>query len=140
MREVYTIGYAGRTADELEGIIEELGAVVWDIRYRPYSKSKEWCREALRERLGSDYRHVRAFGNKTYKAGEIDIADFDAGLALLETGDQPVILMCACWRYVTCHRKVIGDRLRDLGYKVEPLFTRSKKRESKYQQLNFALA
>lgn len=120
--QVYTLGYSGRTPQELAEIVDRLDAILFDIRYTPQSRVPHWNRGALLRLFGSArYRHVQAFGNAAYKTGGIEIANFRAGEALLRDAERPVILLCGCPLPTDCHRTIVGAQLRALGYAVEEL-------------------
>ncbi len=110
---VYTIGYAGRSQDEIVEILNNLDAVLLDIRFSPYSRTQEFTGRDLQLRLGNRYIHVKELGNVNYKNGElIQIANYPAGKAVIEAITKPVVLMCGCWNYTTCHRCTVARLLR----------------------------
>jgi uncharacterized protein (DUF488 family) len=120
--KLYTIGYLGRTQDELVGLLQEHTAVLLDIRYAPYSRNPQFTGAALKQRLGEDYLYVQALGNINYKSGgEIKIANFPAGLKLIQSLSRPAVMMCACRDAHSCHRTVVANLLRAEGCEVEEL-------------------
>jgi uncharacterized protein (DUF488 family) len=117
---IWTLGYAGRTLDEIAALIGENGRLL-DIRLNPYSRVAAWCFLAFRDRFGERYRHVRALGNLRYKLGPpVEIADFDLGRAIVaeEALGGDVFLMCACREIHGCHRKTVSELLRAEGLSV----------------------
>lgn len=118
---VYTYGYQGRDPDELHKIALTLNATVFDIRYSPRSRNFKWSGTNLRNVLGDRYKHVRAFGNKNYKGGPIEIVNFAAGLDEVMSSPRPVILMCVCKDPKICHRTTIANTLRGMGMQVKEL-------------------
>jgi uncharacterized protein (DUF488 family) len=115
--EVYTIGYGGRTPAQLLGILEELDAVLFDIRFSPASMNPQWSRKQLSQVLGPRYVHVQALGNANYRnGGEIKLVDFDLGRKTIDASVRPVVLMCACRDFRTCHRSTVLGALTMLGY------------------------
>jgi len=128
---VYTVGYIGRTMADIALILRETKGVLFDIRFSPHSRNPVWELSALRKRFGFRYRHVPAFGNKNYRSGPIEIADFEAGLQAIQKSGRPVILMCACKNYEQCHRKTIADKLKALGFSVEEI---PRKSTTRYRQ------
>lgn len=120
--QIYTIGYTGRKPDQLKALAEQLDATVYDIRFSPRSRAPHWNRGRLEAMLGDRYMHIGELGNRNYKAGPIEIADLDAGLARIQDHPRPVILMCACKDLAGCHRSVISKHLQALGLEVEELF------------------
>ena len=119
---VYTMGYTvpGAMAT-LEQFVGE-GGKVFDIRYSPSSANPLWRQDSLRERFGSAYRHVRAWGNKNYKnGGPIELVDFAAGLRILEATTAPVVALCMCRQADECHRAVVAAQLRLAGHEAQEI-------------------
>ena len=128
MPVILTFGYHGHTIDAFESKVRELGAKVFDIRFSTNSRFPQWRFPCILDRLRGRYQWVRDWGNIHYKlgGGEIVLSNWEEGLKSLVIQitahpEQPVILMCACSRYETCHRKVVADRLIALGYSVQEL-------------------
>lgn len=119
MKQVYGIGYSGRTRDELRRIVEELDVVLVDIRFVPYSRNPDFRKAALQKTLGDRYLHLQALGNRNYKGGPVDLVDYQAGKAALEALARPALLMCMCKDPVTCHRTVVLRRLAGEGFEVQ---------------------
>lgn len=123
--KVYTVGYAHWTANALQKRVQELNALLLDIRYAPRSRRSEWSGEALTERFGDGYVPFRYWGNENYNNGgpiKISPRRFQDGLIILRAlPDRPVVLMCGCADYRTCHRRVVAERLQAEGYEVEEL-------------------
>jgi uncharacterized protein (DUF488 family) len=117
VRAIYTFGYQGFTVDELAAKATELGAIVIDTRMSAWSKSPEWQMKALAERLGWDgYRFFgKTFGNVNYKSqtAPIQLANVDEGLRLIAPflEKQPIVLLCGCWSFATCHRTVVAKAI-----------------------------
>jgi uncharacterized protein (DUF488 family) len=116
---VYTIGYSGRKMHEIKAIADRLEAVIFDIRFSPRSRAPMWNKSSFERELGRRYQHVKAFGNKNYKGGPIELVDFEAGVERIQASGRPVILMCACKNPAICHRTNIRRRLQALGFQVE---------------------
>lgn len=123
MNTVYTIGYnADWTVAGLHETVESLDALLFDIRYNPWSPKVEWQKDNLQTAFGERYRHVRALGNANYrKGGGIAIADLPLGLRDVAAAGKPVVLLCACSSPANCHRTIIADRLRIRGHPVSEL-------------------
>jgi len=119
--KVYTFGYGGRSVDELLELAEQLDAVIFDVRYSPRSRAPQWNRNQLEAIFGESYCHVQAFGNANYRGGPIQIVSYEAGKAAIEASERNVILMCVCKDVRSCHRTVIGERLRRDGFEVHEL-------------------
>ena len=120
-KKVYTFGYSGKDTADLDRLVDDLGAVVFDVRFSPRSRNPHWNRRALEALLGDRYRHVRALGNANYRGGPIEIVDLEEGVRTIQASPQPVILMCVCKDPRICHRTTIADHLRALGFDVEEL-------------------
>lgn len=111
---LYTAGYTGIRPDDLLRTARALGALVADIRLSPRSRNPLWNQKKLQETLGERYVYLPDLGNLNYKGGYgqgIVIADMDSGASRLEAilQRQPVIILCACADYRTCHRKTVAD-------------------------------
>jgi hypothetical protein len=125
---VYTIGYQGRTPEQLRRIAEERDAVIFDIRQYAGSRNPMWAKSNLAKALAGRYRHVNALGNANYKGAlgpgaGIVISDFDAGRAAIDAEGRSVILMCACRDAEGCHRTTVANLLRatGAGYRIEEI-------------------
>lgn len=117
--KIYTTGYTAKNVADLPFLLENLDAVLADIRFAPYSKHFEWRRDYLKLLLKNKYRHVSALGNRTYKENKITIHNFDLGLKVIESWNENVVLMCACEKLENCHRFVVTNELKKRGYGVE---------------------
>ena len=118
--KVYTAGYQSKKIEWLENHADSLDALILDIRYSPRSMNPTWSRKQLIERFPHRYTHLRALGNKNYKGISIQINDLDAGIEIIDniTNHQPVILLCVCSDPAGCHRTMIGDTLKNMGFEV----------------------
>lgn len=120
MPAVYLWGYTGQKPETLKKIAEDLDATVYDARYSARSRVPKWTNGGLLNLLGDRYRHVRDWGNRNYKGGPIDIADYDAGRAILQKETRPaIIIICVCDDPAKCHRTTVGNMLRADGYTVK---------------------
>lgn len=119
---VFTLGYSGRSVEEIAAAVEERDALLFDIRLVARSRDPRWSGKQLRERFGERYRHVPALGNLNYKSGgPVALSDAEAGLAVVEEAigaGQAVVLLCACKDAATCHRAAVAALLRGRGYTV----------------------
>lgn len=119
VKTVYTFGYQGFTIDELQAKARELGAIVIDTRKTAYSRYPGWGMKALATRFGWDgYRYFGGmFGNVNYKTpgAGIKLADPVKGLAEIQPilDAQPIILLCGCWSFATCHRTTVAALIRE---------------------------
>jgi uncharacterized protein (DUF488 family) len=124
MHILYTAGYTGLGPDQLKATAERLGAVVADIRYRPFSRNPAWSRVNVSKTLGERYVWINALGNRNYKGGPIVLDNVAVGIGLVGTllVKQPVILLCVCPNVERCHRKTAAEKLAEaLGCEVKHL-------------------
>lgn len=123
VRRVYTAGYVNRSLATLIGKVNQLGALVFDIRFEPVSKFKPWRLENLKQVFDDAYRHVPELGNRNYlnRAAGIEIVDLQAGVAQVLKARQPVILLCGCASAETCHRAIVAQAVRERGHIVSEL-------------------
>lgn len=103
---IYTVGYSapGWTPELLHAEVLRLGAVLWDVRFSPYSRIPGWSREALIRTFGDQYRWARNLGNRNYQGGPIDLHRPAAAVAPFLAEARPVVLLCVCQDHHTCHR------------------------------------
>jgi hypothetical protein len=77
----------------------------------------------LREALGGRYRTCGSLGNSNYEnqGGEVILKDWTAGSQQVidQLKRKNVILLCACWQYTACHRKVIAEQFA-AEFELEP--------------------
>ena len=110
---LYTMGYSGRTAPELEAEVKKLDATVYDVRLKPFARVPAFRGGALRALLGNSYIHARGLGNINYKnGGKIELADPDMWIAQIEArlqAGENIILLCGCKYWEECHRTVVAE-------------------------------
>lgn len=127
--KLFTIGYHGRSPDELVDRLHEAGIKrVVDVRELPLSRRRGFSKAKLAEtleRVGIQYEHVRALGNPKptrdrYKRGDVSggARDYrrhlhngshDALVELAESIDGVrTCLLCVEESHETCHRAVIA--------------------------------
>ena len=116
---IYTTGYAGRSLATLVRLLDDLHADLFDIRLQPWSRNPDWRKPTLEATLGSRYRHVGALGNVNYRSGPIQIANLQQGIQAIAAHPRPLVLLCGCGDPQHCHRTVVGDHLRQLGFEVQ---------------------
>jgi len=115
MPRLYTIGYSRRRLDDIAHVLQTYEALLVDVRYNPTSRWRpEFRRHHLAAHFGTRYVWCQALGNRNYKGGPIQLADYPAGLAqvrtLLET-HPALVLMCSCGEIETCHRTQAAAQL-----------------------------
>jgi hypothetical protein len=121
MSTIYTAGYAGWAPEALAATVRELGALLVDTRYVPWSKSSAFTKDALAKVLGASYLWLKALGNINYKGGPIELAAPDEALPVLAPilAERPIALLCVCRDVQQCHRKVAAAFLQErLGGEV----------------------
>jgi activating signal cointegrator 1 len=115
MNTIFTYGYQGSTPEQLLGTIKELDAVLVDIRYSPWSPNPRWRKPALQVLVGADrYLWIQDLGNVNYKSGgPIRLLWPEAGVEYVRPilGRRPIVLLCACRDWETCHRRDAAEYL-----------------------------
>jgi len=126
-RVILLAGYQAHKAQNLKASVAARGALVVDIRINAASPCPTWRTMGMRRLFGfANYRHIKEFGNSKLKEGGIEIADYPAGLAKLEKlakefPGRPIVMLCGCKEYETCHRKPLGEMLAADGFNVSEL-------------------
>jgi uncharacterized protein (DUF488 family) len=133
MRTLSTIGYEGKTLDEMLGELKQAGVeIVLDVRAVAASRrpgfSKTALSGALREK-GIDYLHLRplgtpAAGREAARKGRIaemraiyadQLETPEAALAmeqaLAEAGERHAALLCYEKDAPCCHRSMLAERM-----------------------------
>ena len=125
---VWTIGYAGKTFDQVMELLFSAGVRrLVDVRALPLSRRREFSKTALAERLaagGIEYVHVRSAGNPfrhlsddigrclaLYREHLVRSPDVLAEVARV-TSEKSSALFCVEAEATGCHRSVIADQLR----------------------------
>jgi uncharacterized protein (DUF488 family) len=128
-----TVGYEGRTAEELvELLVVEGVEVLADVRLTPLSRKPGLSKRRLAESLaaaGVDYLHLSALGNPKDNREHFRTGDVGAGIerfrsvmaepsgadALDRLGElarcRDVALLCFERDHARCHRQVVSDEL-----------------------------
>ncbi len=122
---IYTFGYQDKRAVDLLGRLEELDAVLCDIRLSPRSRwQPEWNQKQLAALMGDRYLHLPELGNVNYRGdGPVEIADLSSGLGTIFdlAATRSVVLMCVCSKLSGCHRETIAEALHERSVKTEEL-------------------
>lgn len=116
LHPLLTLGYAHWTDPALVSTVTGMGAILADVRISPRSRRAEWNGTAIQATLGDRYVHLPDLGNpNAFNGGPLALHRPDRGLArLLDLlHQQPVIIMCQCADWRTCHRRLIGEALAD---------------------------
>jgi uncharacterized protein (DUF488 family) len=131
---IATVGYEGRTADELVELVSRAGvSLLVDVRLTPISRkpglSKNRLADALRQ-VGVDYWHLPVLGNPrdnrdAFRRSEdsayarfrslMDGADARAALDLIaeRTEHESIALLCFERDSATCHRSLVIQALQE---------------------------
>jgi len=133
--KLFTVGYEGRSLDELLDELVEAGVKrLVDVRELPLSRRRGFSKTALGETLrdaGIDYVHVRALGNPKPNRERYWAGDVEGGAAVyrrhLNNGSRPALvelseslvegptcLLCFERDHAACHRDVIVEALQEL--------------------------
>lgn len=124
MATITLVGYlAFPNQEALLKHVRSSGGCLVDIRFSPASRNPAWSGARLRAALGSNYVHLKAFGNENYKAPEKGVKLVDAAKGLeathgLAKSFPHIFIMCACKDPQRCHRKDVGALLAGAGYSV----------------------
>lgn len=121
VKTVYTFGYQGQQPYQLLQALERMGAVLFDIRYSARSRIHCWNGDVLAKTFGERYRYVPELGNINYRGGPIQIANLEKGIEKVLLEERPVVLMCVCSDYGTCHRRVVAEALQTRGIETKEL-------------------
>jgi len=124
---VFTVGYEGRTPDELIELLARTGVRrVIDVRALPLSRRRGFSKTPLREALGAhgiDYVHLRDAGNPyrdlradSKRCLRLYARYLDAHAAVLDAveaaaSERRAALLCLEACPEGCHRSVIATRL-----------------------------
>lgn len=119
MNTLYTIGYTGRSLDELAELANRHKAGIVDVRYSDGSQSPKWRGKSLQKSMefrGVHYAHIPDLGNINYgKPGPQEIANPQRGCyalaALLELAPQ--VILCACPDPHLCHRSIVAQLMKN---------------------------
>ena len=120
---IYTTGYTDKKIADLPNLLENLDAVLVDIRFSPNSRQIVWTKNYLSLLLKRRYHHVPQLGNRAFKEGKIQIQNLELGIRLVTNLDYNVVLLCACKKLNECHRFVVMTELLKRGFEVEELET-----------------
>jgi uncharacterized protein (DUF488 family) len=126
-RQLFTIGYEGRSLDDLIDQLKSSGVRrVVDVRELPLSRRRGFSKTPLASALeaaGIAYEHVRKLGNPKplrdrYKSGDVEggarayrahlhNGSYSALVELAESLDEATCLLCFEAEHDRCHRAVI---------------------------------
>lgn len=119
-RKVYEVGYADRICAALvERLMQEdESLLIIDTRKTPWCKDNpEWRKAELSEKYGQRYHWAGEYlGNINHKNRHLPIVlawprQGIHGLITYLNEGHNLILLCGCYTYAGCHRKVIIEAL-----------------------------
>ncbi len=117
----YTTGYAGKDINDLKPMLDALDAVLVDVRFSPTSEIMRWRQVYLKALLREKYHHVAQLGSRAFRGGRNQIQNLDLGIKVLVSFNANAVLICECAAPQECHRLVVAEKLRSLGFKTEEL-------------------
>lgn len=117
----YTTGYAGRDINDLKQMLDALDALLVDVRFTPTSDLMRWRQIYLKTLLREKYHHVAQLGSRSFRGGIAQIQNLDLGIKILVSFNTNAVLMCECVDLKNCHRLIIAEKLRSLGYETKEL-------------------
>jgi uncharacterized protein (DUF488 family) len=123
MQKIFTTGYTGKDINDLRPMLEDLGAILIDVRFAPYSRIMHWQKVYLKALLGNKYRHVPNLGNRTFKENKVTIQNLQLGLETVLSLNENAVLMCACEKVGDCHRRLIIAELNQREIETEEVLT-----------------
>lgn len=144
MPRVYTIGYEDTDIERFVAVIGAVGVKrIADVRAVAISRKNGFSKKLLAARLeaeGVEYLHLIGLGNPksgrdAARAGldrqfrdiyELHLRSLDSLSSLKElvalAGEKTTCLLCFERDPKTCHRSIVGDRMRQCGFEVVDLF------------------
>lgn len=117
----YTTGYTDKKVADLPSLLENLDAVLVDIRFSTNSRQIVWTKNYLSLLLKRRYQHVPQLGNRAFREGKIQIQNLELGIRLITSLDYNAVLLCACKNLRECHRFVVMTELQKRGLEVAEL-------------------
>ena len=118
---IFTTGYTDKNVADLPDLLENLDAILIDIRFSPSSKEIIWTKDYLSLMLRRRYQHIPQLGNRADKEGKIQIQNLELGIRLITNLDYNALLLCACKNLTECHRLVIINELLKRGVEVKEI-------------------
>lgn len=137
MARIMTVGYEGRTAEDLAKVMRAFEVhVLVDVRERPISRKRGFAKSALRklsESLGKSYLHARPLGSpkplrdrlkqegdyahfftkyREHARAPLQVAEIERIRRMLEEGAN-VCLLCYEREASKCHRSVVAEMVCD---------------------------
>jgi len=126
---IYSVGYSGRTLDELVTILEDSGLkTLVDVRSFPSSRKTDFDKNVLEAELpkrGIEYLHLPGLGgyrDQPYRK-YTDTEEFEKHLEKLEEAarEKQTAFMCLERDPADCHRRHISHALKQRGWTVRHL-------------------
>ena len=112
INRIFSTGYADKNINDLKPLVENLGAILVDIRFVPESDVMFWRPLYLKTLLGKKYLHITNLGNREFRENDkISIQNVHLGIETLLSLNTNSILFCICAEQKNCHRRVIAEEL-----------------------------
>jgi len=140
MYNLYTIGYEGRTVENLISKLRSKGITqLVDVREKPISRKKGFSKNQLKQHLDDfdiKYIHMPELGSPSdirheYKDGGSESSFFKKYAEYVESNEmdqvrlleeyasaEPTAIMCFESLYCHCHRKVLAKLIGSMGHGV----------------------
>lgn len=139
---IFTIGYEGRSLEEfIDRLVAHGVALLADVRELPLSRKAGFSKNGLAAALGErgiGYIHMRDLGTPRAMRHQLrEDGDYESFFAAYAghlgehkdavgdltdvAGQKSVCLMCFEDDYRQCHRSVLAEKLKTLGFTIEHL-------------------
>lgn len=114
-QKIYTTHAGGKDVLRLPKFLDELDAVLIDIRFAPPIHPLGWNRDYLKLLLKGRYRHLPTLGARELGGGKSAIQNLGLGIKIITELKINVLLFCSCQDEKNCHRHLIAKELKRQG-------------------------
>lgn len=115
VQKIYTTHSSGKDAARLPILLNELDAILIDIRFTPPAQPLKWSRNYLKILLKKRYLHVPTLGDRAAENRGVDgkpsIHNLALGIKIVAELKINLLLFCSCDVNGKCHRWVISKEL-----------------------------
>ena len=102
-------------------MLNNLDAMLVDVRFSPTSEIMRWREVYLKTLLREKYHHVAQLGNRAFREGRVTVHNLELGIKVLISFSMNAVLLCECAELNSCHRLIIAKELRNKGFEAEEL-------------------
>lgn len=143
MERIYTIGHSTRKLEELIDVLKNFKIeILVDIRHFPHSRhNPQFNKENLEKELPQNnikYLWLEKLGGfrKGGYLAYMETEEFKEGLnELIKIAEEKLTaIMCAEILWFKCHRRFVGDKLKELGFEVIHIIKKNKTQEHALKQ------